>query len=171
MARPALTRPLQPLSIAFLFQNDPARRPNAFVPRSRTVSDKYNRNLASTFASPDRSWGRAPVTARWGHLVPSHFTPTDGLHVKGLQSRYRRSGVPRCCGRLCQRRRGRDFRYRRTAKSQHFSGSTWINAISPTRSFRYGAKIYEHDKDWAENSLLLSNSFLLSSIIPGQCVC
>jgi pimeloyl-ACP methyl ester carboxylesterase len=97
-------------AFAFLFPDDPARRPDRFDPRVRAASDLYNRSLTSAFASADRSRvllqsGRFelpfgtidltfdPTTARWGHLVLSEFTPVDELHIQGLQNRYRQRGI------------------------------------------------------------------------------
>jgi Alpha/beta hydrolase family len=97
-------------AFAFLFPDDPARRPHRFDPRVRTASDLYNRSLTSAFASADRSRvllqsGRFelpfgtiditfdPTTARWGQLVLSEFTPADELHIQGLQNRYRQRGI------------------------------------------------------------------------------
>ncbi len=97
-------------AFAFLFPDDPAKRPNAFDPDVRIASDLYNRGLTSAFASADRSrvdlrsggfelpFGSIDVTfdaasARWGDLPIATFTPADEPHIKGLQNRYRQRGI------------------------------------------------------------------------------
>jgi pimeloyl-ACP methyl ester carboxylesterase len=97
-------------AFAFLFPDDPARRPNPFDPSFRIASDIYNRGLTSGFASADRSRvelrsGRFdlpfgtidvafdPASARWGTIALSDFTPADELRIKGLNNRYRQRGI------------------------------------------------------------------------------
>ncbi|MBO0735475.1 MAG: alpha/beta fold hydrolase [Alphaproteobacteria bacterium] len=97
-------------AFAFLFPEEPARRPDRFDPRVRIASDLYNRSLTSSFASADRSrvllqsggfelpFGTIditfnPTTVRWGNLVLSEFTPLDALQIQGLQNRYRQRGI------------------------------------------------------------------------------
>jgi pimeloyl-ACP methyl ester carboxylesterase len=97
-------------AFAYLFPNDPAKRPNPFDPQLRVASDLYNRGLTSAFASADRSrvdlrsgrfdlpFGSIDIsfdaaTAHWGDLPIATFTPADELHIKGLQNRYRQRGI------------------------------------------------------------------------------
>jgi pimeloyl-ACP methyl ester carboxylesterase len=97
-------------AFAFLFPEDPRRRPNEFDPNVRIACDLYNRSLTSAFASADRSrvdlasgrfelpFGSIDITfdqdtAKWGDLALSVFVPADELHIKGLQNRYRQRGI------------------------------------------------------------------------------
>ena len=95
---------------AFLFPDDPSRRPSGFDPHLRAACVIYNHGLARAFASADHSrvdlrsgryelpFGSMDITfdpsgAWWGNVRLSDFTPAYDLRVSGLETLYRRPGI------------------------------------------------------------------------------
>lgn len=95
---------------AFLFPNSPADRPNPFDPRLRTAAELYNLALTRGLTAPDGvhvdlrageyplpfgtlSIGFEPDALRWADYDLTRFVPAAELHIKGLQNRYRETGI------------------------------------------------------------------------------
>jgi len=95
---------------AFLFPDDPARRPEPFDPRLRMAADLYNTALTQGFQAPDRSrvdlrsgryslpWGTLEVSLdeedlRWGDRRLEDFVAVAEFGIEGLENRYRRAGI------------------------------------------------------------------------------
>ncbi|MCW5784491.1 MAG: alpha/beta fold hydrolase [Nitrospirales bacterium] len=94
----------------FLFPENPENQPEKLDSRVRIAADLYNRSLTLAFRSPDGStvdlrsgtyslpFGTLTVKLfeedlQWHNRTLDNFIPTAELEVRGLQNRYRRSGI------------------------------------------------------------------------------
>ena len=108
--QPSYYRAAAMYAYLYLFSEDPEDRPDPLDTRNRVAADLYNRSLTLGFRSKDRStmvlesgayelpFGRLHVdlpekSLHWGNRRLSHFIPTAELKVRGLQNRYRQSGI------------------------------------------------------------------------------
>ena len=95
---------------AYLFPEDPAETPSPFDPRFRLAANLYNRGLTSALESPDRRtlevrggrfdlpFGQLEVTfepaqLRWRGRTMTGFAPMAEFEVRGLEARFRESGI------------------------------------------------------------------------------
>ncbi|UEM05788.1 alpha/beta hydrolase [Skermanella rosea] len=95
---------------AFLFPGDAGQPPDPYDPRLRLASDLYNRGLTSGLTDGDGKriaiqsasyplpFGRLdvdfnPGDLKWGGRELADFFPVAELEIRGLDNRYRQSGI------------------------------------------------------------------------------